>query len=433
MIIVWNQFGQKVLADGNEGKLSEFLVGLEVERERIDGDGQVSHFPYPRNIGDQQTNPWITNDFMQTMAEVVTPVAATSRQALRYLEQLSNVLRRGLSESEYLWPLSMPPELPRDRSQVDIAHANASKRKYFYTWIKSHPLEEATPCGLHVNLGINPQLASQLSVNEQNQLYIQLAQGFLRYRFVLTYLFGASPLAEANYFLHGEGPDALVRSIRQSKYGFGTKFDGDFSDVAHYSQRILDGVQSGQLLAEHDFHSPVRLRGTKTVADLPSQGVRYIELRMLDLNPWSSVGISSDELDFIRLMAAYFLATEGKPLDLKASNVSNEKVALESPLSVCGYQDQIQEFLVTLADFAAQIQAGQETYDLLDRLQVLVAHPELTINGRLAAEVSDHSLRRFAVSQAVKFQERSRQAVNVYQGFQKGKSLSTAELKKILK
>lgn len=427
-----SEFGKRVFQNHQEGKLTEFLVGLEVERERIDGDGQISPFPYPKHIGDQQTNPWITNDFMQTMAEVVTPVAGNSRQALRYLEQLSNTLRRGLSAGEYLWPLSMPPKLPKDRSQVDIAHATATKRDYFFTWLKSHPLEEATPCGLHVNLGINPSLAAKLTIDDRNQLYIRMAQGFLKYRFVLTYLFGASPIAEANYFLHGEGPSKPVRSIRQSKYGFGTKFDGNFTNVQHYSQRILDGVRSGQLLAEHDFHSPVRLRGTKSVAQLPTQGARYIELRMLDLNPWASVGISSDELDLIRLMAAYFLATTDTNFDLQTSNINNEEVALESPLAISNYQDQIQEFLVDLADFAAKIQAGQETYDLLNRLQEIVAHPKLTINGRLVGNIKNDSLRKFAIHQAVKYQERSENAVNVYQGFKPGQKLSTEQLKKIL-
>lgn len=430
---VLNEFGKRVFKNGDEGKLPEFLVGLEVERERIDGDGQISQFPYPKNIGDQQTNPWITNDFMQTMAEVVTPVANTSRQALRYLEQLSNILRCGLAESEYLWPLSMPPALPANRTQVDIAHAKPEKRDYFFTWLKSHPLEEATPCGLHVNLGINPTLASALSVEEKNQLYISIAQGFLHYRFVLTYLFGASPLAEKNYFLHHEGPKKLVRSIRQSKHGFGTKFDGDFTDVEHYSQRILEGVKNGQLLAEHDFHSPVRLRGPKSVAQLPSQGADYIELRMLDLNPWASVGLSSDELDLMRLMAAYFLATTRDKFDLQISNQFNEEVALESPLSISHYQDQIQEFLVQLDDFAATIQSGQETYELLDRLQKIVAHPEMTTSGRLVSHVQNCSLRKFAVNQAVKFQERSQKAANVYQGFKSGQKLTSQELKAILK
>ncbi|MBC8743443.1 hypothetical protein H5W18_02085 [Lactobacillus sp. Marseille-P7033] len=248
-----SEFGQKIINQNRAHLLVNFLIGLEVERQRIDSHGHISSFPYPQNIGDQQTNPWITNDFMETMTEVVTPVAATPEDSLSYLEKISNVLRRNLHDNEYLWPLSMPPELPLDRNQVDVAHANDEKRNYFFTWLKSHELQEATPCGIHVNLGLNPQLTKELTVAEKNQLYIILAQGFLRYRFMLTYFFGASPLAERNYFLNNQGPQKLVRSIRQSTYGFGTKYDGDFSDIEHYQQQILAGIRDKKLLAEHIF------------------------------------------------------------------------------------------------------------------------------------------------------------------------------------
>jgi glutamate--cysteine ligase len=37
------------------------------------------------------------------------------------------------------------------------------------------------------------------------------------------------------------------------------------------------------------------------------EGVDYIELRMLDLDPTSSVGIRTGTLRFIRLLAGYFI------------------------------------------------------------------------------------------------------------------------------
>ena len=35
-----------------------------------------------------------------------------------------------------------------------------------------------------------------------------------------------------------------------------------------------------------EFYAPVRLRGGKQMSDLPKTGIRYIELRNLDLNPF---------------------------------------------------------------------------------------------------------------------------------------------------
>lgn len=430
--LMLNELGKKILNQHQDKLLNHFLIGLEVERQRIDVHGQISSYPYPQNIGNQQDNQWITNDFMETMTEVVTPAATTIDAALSYLEKLSNVLRRGLHSHEYLWPLSMPPELPQDRRQVEIAHANDKKRQYFFTWLKSHELQEATPCGMHINLGLSPQLTNGLTIAEKNQLYIILAQGFLRYRFMLTYFFGASPLAERNYFLNNQGPQNLVRSIRQSTYGFGTKFTGDFSDIEHYQEHILVGIREGKLLAEHDFHSPVRLRKQGSIKDIATKGTAYLELRMLDLNPWASIGINSDEVKLVYLMAAYFLIEVPAPYNLQQFDEMNEQVALESPYEHCRYQAEILTFLTELRKFAASIQADQSIYDLLDRLSTMARHPSLTINGQLAQHVNNSSLIPFAVKQAQKFQDRATLATNVYDGFARGDVPSAEELARAL-
>lgn len=427
-----NQFGKDIFARQQEEKLLQFSVGLEVERERVDTHGCFSQFAYPAKIGNQRTNQWITNDFMETMSEVVTPVADSADKALRYLEQLSNILRRGLTSDELLWPLSMVPELTLGRQSVEIAHTDPHKREYFFTWLQEHSLSEATPCGLHVNLGIHPSLIAGKSVEEVNQRYLNAAQGFLRHRFILTYLFGASPLGERNHFAAGQGPQGLVRSIRQSHYGFGTKFLGDFTDVAGYSKRVQAGVGNGDLLAEHDFHAPVRLRGPERVAQLPSHGVEYLELRMLDLNPWSSIGVSRDQVDLLRLMMAYFLTQEPEPFDLKTSNDTNETVALEAPGDICAYKGEINHFLQRLDNFAAQLQAGQGYCELLARLQAMAAEPALTLNGQLASKVKNESLKEFALQQARQFQTRSQAAVNVYRGLGDDQVLTGDELKSIL-
>lgn len=429
-----SSFGEQVLAKKMEHLLFNFPIGIEVERQQVNADGGLSQFPYPHNIGDPRTNKWITTDFMETMTEIATPVAQSPEQALRFLEQISNILRKGLAEGEYLWPLSMPPKLPVDHSNINIARTTLEKKKYSDEWLKRHRLQEATPCGVHVNISINPLLLNKLTsgVEERNQLYIKVAQGFLKYRFLLTYLYGASPLAEGNYFLPNQKPHHLVRSIRQSKHGFGTKYDGDFTDTDRYARRIKHGLTTGELLAEHDFHSPVRLKGPASVAQLPTEGTQYIELRMLDLNPWSSTGIDNDAVDLLYLMMAYFLMMEEGVFSLAKSNDRNERVALEQPFDHCQFEEEISTFLNQLGDFAIVIQTGQGAHDLLDRLRTMVDDPRQTVAGQLAAHVNNDSLLKFALHQAIKFQSQSQKAVNVCQEFKGGKMFSAQALREIL-
>ncbi len=60
----------------------------------------------------------------------------------------------------------------------------------------------------------------------------------MRYRWLITYLFGASPIAEKNYFENDFKLEHPVRSIRQSSLGFGTKFASDYTSVQAYVDRI---------------------------------------------------------------------------------------------------------------------------------------------------------------------------------------------------
>lgn len=108
-----------------------------------------------------------------------------------------------------------------------------------------------------------------------------------------------------------------VRSLRQSKkYGFGSNFTPDYTDVESYFARIKRAVVKKEIYTAAQFHGPVRL--------------------MLDLDPTSYVGIRTGTLRFIRLLASYFIMSPA----LNKSEVSealavadkrNEIVALEDP------------------------------------------------------------------------------------------------------
>ncbi len=182
--------------------------------QRVDEDGNLSLEPYPSAIGDEKTNPWITNDFLETMAEMVTPSAQHSLDAMHYLYVINNTLRSALAPGELLWPLSMPPRLPKDKTKLRLAKMGPKKEAYLKEWAKRHGYSQGTPCGAHINLSIDQHII-ELVLNAfperfnserevRNYLYTILAQGFVRYRWLLTYLYGASPIVEENYFEQGK-------------------------------------------------------------------------------------------------------------------------------------------------------------------------------------------------------------------------------------
>ena len=99
----------------------------------------------------------------------------------------------------------------------------------------------------------------------------------------------------------------LFEAYAKSSFGFGTKFAGDYTNVQAYVERIKQGVKDKILIKEYEFHGPVRFKGNPVLSELPKTGAEYIELRMLDLDPSSSVGIRTDTLRFLRLLASYFI------------------------------------------------------------------------------------------------------------------------------
>ena len=85
-----------------------------------------------------------------------------------------------------------------------------------------------------------------------------------------------------------------VRSIRSSKYGYTNSDDVQvsYSSIQNYISDLSSMVKRGLLSEEKEFYSPVRLRGGHHVSDLEDHGIRYIELRNIDLNPFETYGIS---------------------------------------------------------------------------------------------------------------------------------------------
>ena len=103
----------------------------------------------------------------------------------------------------------------------------------------------------------------------KNALYLKLAQNYLRYRWVITYLFGAAPVAEQGFF-DQEVPEP-VRSFRNSDHGYVNKeeIQVSFASLEDYVSAIENYIEQGDLIAEKEFYSAVRFRGQKVNSDYP--------------------------------------------------------------------------------------------------------------------------------------------------------------------
>lgn len=447
---MFDQIGKIIFDNEIVATASDFNMGIEVEMHRVNADASLSNIPYPSAIGSQRKNKYIKNDFLQMQTEIITPTTAHSIDAMHYLMQLNDTLRNALAKDEMLWALSMPPVLPEDKSEIPISDVDPEKKEYYRQWSKIHGIESGIPTGVHLNISINQQVLEAVWWNVRNEgtfseaeminhLYEKIVQGFIRYEWLLTYLFGNNPIAEKNFFNDNEGPNHPVRSIRESHFGLGNKLKGDYSSVAHYAQGIQNGIKTGELLNEAEFHGSIRFKKNgKSIDEALKSGVDYIELRMLDLDPTTSVGVRTSTIRFVRMMLTYFMITPAltestkMPEFLAEGMYMNENVALENPKSKTQYQAEGQVFLDQLQDFGATIHWGPEYQEVLEMMQNRLDNTNLTPSANLTDHIQNGSLVPYALQIGARYQNRAHRNPNPFKGFADNPEMPVTELKQKL-
>jgi glutamate--cysteine ligase len=109
--------------------------------------------------------------------------------------------------------------------------------------------------------------------------------------------------------------------------------------VASIARYITDGM----LYSPSELYYPVRLkpRGENSLKDLLANGVNHIELRMMDVNPLSPIGVMPQDLSFVQLLLVYLSSLPAKTWDANAQRraIANEKAAArlkESEIWIAG-------------------------------------------------------------------------------------------------
>lgn len=323
--------------------------GLEKESQRTTFDGQLAATDHPEILGNRSYHPYIQTDFSESQMELITPVANSIHEMMRYLAAIHDVAQRSMNKQEMLWPLSMPPKLPIKDEDIKIAKLEQFEGVLYRRYLaKEYGKRKQMVSGIHFNFEFSIELIQQLFAEQaeyktieefKNVLYMKVARNYLRYRWLITYLFGASPVSEVGYFTEREErPKEPVRSIRNSSFGYKNNEDVkvSYESLQQYINDIHRMVENGVLSEEKEFYSAVRMRGGKQMSDLPKTGIRYIELRNLDLNPFAPLGIDEESLEFIHLFMLYLLWTDEKeaPNDWVATGeFLNEQVSLGHPFA----------------------------------------------------------------------------------------------------
>lgn len=362
------QFNASVtaLAQNRGDWLSGRLVGLEKESIRTSIAGTISQRDHPIALGAALTHPHITTDFGEAMLEFVTPPCEDADSAVAFLADLHRYTV-GKLDNEKLWAASMPCVLQGENSVRigEYGHSNIAQMKHVYR------------CGLGLRYGKSMQAIAGIHVNlswplslwecvldwdaekpiQQAQIdnqYLGLLRNVQRHGWLLLYLFGASP-AICTSFIDGAESDLesfdqttayrpFGTSLRMSNFGYRNSekapVRADYNSLSGYVASLREaistpwepyralGIKDGDnwrqlnanmLQIENEYYSGTRPKQIAESLEKPStalarRGVRYIELRTLDVNPFAPSGIDVETLRFVEVFALCCLLWESPPV-----------------------------------------------------------------------------------------------------------------------
>ena len=389
--------------------------GIERESLRVDRQGKLAHTPHPSRLGDRSFHPYIQTDFCEFQMELITPVAKSTTEARRFLGAITDVAGRSISKDELLWPLSMPPRIKAQEIQVAQLE-NEFERHYRNYLAEKYGTKLQAISGIHYNMELGKDLVEALFQESdqidiiafKNALYLKLAQNYLRYRWVITYLFGAAPVAEQGFF-DQEVPEP-VRSFRNSDHGYVNKekIQVSFASLEDYVSVIENYIEQGDLIAEKEFYSAVRFRGQKVNRSFLDKGITYLEFRNFDLNPFERIGISQNTMDTVHLLLLAFLwldAPENVDQALAQGHALNEKIALSHPLEPLPSEAETQNITTALDQLVQHFGLGDYHQSLVKQVKDAFADPNQTLAAQLLPHIKDKSLADFALDKALAYHD----------------------------
>ncbi|MGN0460104.1 MAG: glutathione synthase [Ruminococcus sp.] len=302
--------------------------GLEKESLRIDEKGFLSHTKHPF-----AGNPKIERDFCENQVEMVTDVFDSTEELIQSLTKLHNGVVTDLlslkTGKELLWGFSNPPYV-KGSGDIPIAEFDGSlkgKKIYREYLAKKYGKKKMLFSGIHLNYSFGDELlnagfqGSNFSSFEEykNSLYLELAKKITKYSWLIVYLTGASPVADGSFLDDNRIKTDVITpysSARCSEIGYWNDFVPvlDYTTVECYTKSIQSYVDRGMLKSVSELYYPIRLkpRGANSLENLNKNGVNHIELRMLDLNPLSPVGIFKEDIDFIHLLIIYLMSKDDR-------------------------------------------------------------------------------------------------------------------------
>ena len=442
-------------------------IGLEKESLRVSHTGTLSLLSHPGALGSALTHPYITTDYSEAMTEFITPPFTRVKDSLAFLQNTQKFVYQNL-ENEILWATSMPCVVAGE-SSIPLARygkSNAGTMKTVYRRGLGHRYGRVMQVisGVHFNFSLAESFWPILQAVEEdkqplqdyiNSRYFDLIRNSQRMGWLVPYLFGASPAVCKSFLLGGSTTlaefdestyyEPYATSLRMGDIGYQNNKENESGIKACYKNIdsyisslewaintpyeaykkfgfLKDGLYQqlnyNILQIENEYYSTIRpkqiLQGNeKPTIALRDRGVKYVELRSLDVNAYDPVGVNEDQLYFLEAFLLFCMLQESPVIEIpKQAEIDHNEMITAHRGRQPGLKLSRNRKLQTLKSWAMEImQEMAGVCELLDandpdrpytaslkKQTEAVMHSELTPSARMLDDMrQDHeSFHRFA-------------------------------------
>ncbi len=389
--------------------------GFEKEGLRINKKGELSITPHPDIFGDKLKNPYITTDFSESQVEIVTPTFKSPQEAYQCLSLLVDIVNTSIPPDQYIWNQSFPCILP-DKYMIPLAEYEGKKgeesRDYRINLAKKYGTLKQMISGIHYNYSLNEETIKKLHKklaphesykNFKNQLYLKIARNYHRYKWFIIYITGASIAAHKtfteeclNLMPHEDGHESQYSSegpsFRNSHIGYKNlvKLYPRYDSVEHFKEDVEKYIEKKILSEAKELYTQIRLKPKDPINYLESlakDGILYLEIRSIDINPFDKCGINKTDTDFVHLFLIYLLLKEENNYskwqeealyteEETAEKAFNPKTRLKREGKNVKLLPWAQEIITEIEDLNQTLKLQKE--DIIKKIRERIENPEKT-------------------------------------------------------
>ena len=471
---------------------SKIKLGFEKESLRV-ASSKISAEKHPYSLGSSGYNRFITTDFSEAQLELITPPMDGSFESINFLDDLQHFVQENIKD-EILWPLSIPPTISSE-DEVPVAeygpsHEGRFKHIYRIGLENRYGKIMQAISGFHFNYSLPKSMWDSIS-NEtsldaaeiRSEVYFNILRNIFQFNWLLIYLFGSSPVIGKH--LLKDTKDSFIQldehsihlpyatSLRMSEHGYSNserkRINISINSLDEYSSDLYQATitenptyivyeenKDSQLNAnilqiEAEYYAVARAKSQAEYSRRPSVnlkhgGVDFIEIRSLDLNPFSRIGISQETIDFLEVFILFcmlnvcrkfdketmkiihsndiMVAKYGRMPDLKINN-NNKNILIKT------WAFEIIEGMRLIAE---KLDNSDKSYsEMINKFRSQIENPDETLSAKIMSELKDKKMSHdefgdyYGSTYKSQYKKRRKFENKLWEKFEKEQALSIAK------